>query len=235
MAATGRALVLCHDARSLPGVLGERLAERGFEVVEHVVVPDERRPDRFVDLPALDGFDLVVPMGAPWSVYQPEVRGWVRQELELLADAQRRGVPVLAVCFGAQALAAALGGDVRPAAGWELGWHPVETDAPDLVEPGPWMHWRHDRFDVPAGAEELARTGFGPQAFVVGRSLAVQFHPEAHEAIVGPWLASDEGATLCAELGREVGDLLGELRREQGAGAERARRLVDRFLDDVAG
>jgi GMP synthase-like glutamine amidotransferase len=229
-----RALVLCHDNRSRPGVLGERLADHGFEVVEHVVVPDHHRPDRFADLPALDGFDLVLPMGAPWSVYQPQVQGWVRRELDLLRRAQARGTPVLAVCFGAQALAAAMGEEVRPAPGWELGWRPVDTDAPELVEAGPWMHWRHDRFDTPAGAEELARTEFGPQAFVAGRSLAVQFHPEAHHSIVGPWVASSEGTALLAELGLAARDVLAEVHRHQDAGLERARRLVDRFLAHVA-
>lgn len=229
-----RALAICHDRRSLPGVLGHRLRERGFEVVEHVVVPDGAHPDRFDELPALDGVDLVLPMGAPWSVYEPAVQGWVRQELDVLRRAQAEGVPILAVCFGAQALAAALGGDVRPARGWELGWRLVSTDAPELVEAGPWMHWRHDRFDTPPGADELARSDHGPQAFVVGRSLAVQFHPEAHESVVGPWLESGEGRGLLGELQPAPEDVLEELRRNQDDGTVRASRLVDRFLDEVA-
>ncbi|RMH70267.1 MAG: aminotransferase, partial [Actinomyces sp.] len=63
-----RALVVAHDAESLPGMLGERLVERGVDLDVHVVCADAHHPEVFAPLPELD-HDLVVPMGAIWSVY----------------------------------------------------------------------------------------------------------------------------------------------------------------------
>jgi len=96
-------------------------------------------------------------------------------------------IPILGVCFGAQALAAALGGTVSRAPRPEIGWHYVETDA-SWISRGPWFQWHSDRFTVPDGATELARSALAPQAFRHGRSLGVQFHPEVDGDIVSDWL-----------------------------------------------
>ncbi|WP_267883791.1 glutamine amidotransferase-related protein [Streptomyces sp. NRRL S-646] len=47
---------------------------------------------------------------------------WIGGELALLRKAHRFGIPVLGVCFGAQALTAALGGSVEPSPRPEIGW-----------------------------------------------------------------------------------------------------------------
>ena len=54
-------------------------------------------------------------LGAMPSVYDdgPD-RGWIEEELAWLRRADEAGVPVLGICFGAQALCAALGGRARP-------------------------------------------------------------------------------------------------------------------------
>ncbi|OIJ64404.1 type 1 glutamine amidotransferase [Streptomyces mangrovisoli] len=231
-----RALVLRHDHASLPGPVGERLVERGYDLDERTIVPAERYGDPVVDFgfPAVGKHDLVLALGAPWSVYDRDKVGrWIDGELALLRGAHRAGVPVLAICFGAQALATALGGSVERAPRPEIGWTPVDTAAPELVPAGPWFQWHFDRFTVPPGAVELARSAVGPQAFRTGRSLAVQFHPELAEPTLRMWL--DLGGTAeAAAHGLDAADLMSETRQRREESRRRAHDLVDAFLDSVA-
>ncbi|MEO5842107.1 MAG: type 1 glutamine amidotransferase [Acidimicrobiales bacterium] len=183
-----RALVMCHSVHEGAGRVGQRLHERGYEVDPFIVVSDPATPVSHVPFPEHGGYDLIATMGAPWSVYDTDAIGtWIDRELALLRDAHAAGVPILGVCFGAQALATALGGTVARAPRPEIGWHYIETDAP-WISPGPWFQWHSDRFTVPVGATELARSAVAPQAFRHGRSLGVQFHPEVDREIVSDWL-----------------------------------------------
>jgi GMP synthase-like glutamine amidotransferase len=49
-------------------------------------------------------------------------------------------------------------------------------------------------FAPPPGATQLAIAASGVQAFSVGASVGVQFHPEVTTAIVDGWLADARGA-----------------------------------------
>jgi GMP synthase-like glutamine amidotransferase len=228
-----RALVVLHDHASSGGFVGERLRQRGFAVDELVVVPPERFGDPGVacEFPDPAGYDLLVSAGAPWSVYDDRIASWVEPELAWLAAAVHADIPVLAICFGAQALATALGGETTRAARPEVGWFDIRSDAPELIPAGPWMQWHYDRFAVPPGATELARNEVCPQAFRYGRALGVQFHPELTAAGLDVWL--DNGGT---EEARAVGVDPDGLRRDTAAraGAARPRALVDAFLSRIA-
>ncbi|MFI0350134.1 type 1 glutamine amidotransferase [Actinomadura sp. 9N407] len=231
-----RALVIQHDHVTEPGHVGARLAERGYDLVPVTVVPEARyhAPDVTFDFPEAGGWDLIVSLGAPWSVYDDTAVGsWLDGELALLREAHRLGVPVLGVCFGAQALAAALGGAVEAAPRPEIGWIEIQSDRPDLVPPGPWFQWHYDRCVLPPGSVELARNSACPQAFHVGRSLGVQFHPEVTPAMVRGWLELAEPDELLRH-GVDPRRLLERtLEMEAGAGG-RAGLLVDGFLDQLA-
>jgi GMP synthase-like glutamine amidotransferase len=216
-----RALVIEHHELSLPGTLGERAEELGIALVP--VVPSRGEP-----FPSLDGFDLVVALGAPWSVYGSPVQPWIEDELALLREAVDRAVPCLGICFGAQALAQALGGSVRPAPRPEVGWMAVESSDPELVPEGPWFQWHADSFTVPPGARLVARTEVAPQAFVLGPHLGVQFHPEITADLLGGWVAA--GPHDLRSLGVDPEALLRETARREGEARARARRLFDRFL-----
>lgn len=231
-----RVLFVQQDHVSPVGPIGARFADRGYDVEEFLVVPADRfhSPGVDVDFPDPMAYDAIVPMGAPWSVYDEATIGaWVLEELTFLRRAHDAGVPVLAICFGAQALASALGGSVERAPEPEIGWYDIDTDNPDLVEAGPWFQWHHDRLTPPPGALTLARTRLAVQAYTLGRSLAVQFHPELTLAMLEGWLTNG-GATYLREHGMDVDAVLSRTRAEEPAAVARAAALVDRFLDRVA-
>jgi len=217
-----RALVVKPHHLSATGFIGERLRERGFELVEHVAADGDA-------MPAVEGFDAVVVMGSPWSVYGPEVEPWIGGLLDLLREADERGIGVFGVCFGAQALAAAFGAEVRRGE-LELGWLEVHSAEPDLVPSGPWFMWHSDRFDLPDGATELASTeANGPQAYAFGPHLCVQFHPEAGAWIVAAWVGHDSADF--DEAGVSEDAVLSETASREPEARRRAHGLVDAFLE----
>ena len=229
-----RALFLNHDQHSGADIVGERLSQRGWDVVNHYVAVIDN-PVSEIPFPDLDGFDLLAPAGAVWSVYDTErIGSWIDRELELIRDAHSGDVPVLGICFGAQALAKALGGDVFPAPEIEVGWFQIASELPDVIAPGPWFQWHEDTFSLPAGSVELARNENGTQAYRLGRSLAVQFHPEVTADRVTEWI-SVGGHRLLEELGIDAGDLIAESKAVEGAARSNTYRMVDWFLDEVAG
>ncbi|MGB3828724.1 MAG: type 1 glutamine amidotransferase [Ornithinimicrobium sp.] len=231
-----KALVIQHDHVSPPGPVGEALEARGYRVHLHQVVHerDFANPHRHAPFPVLDGFDLVVPMGAPWSAYDEDTTGaWVPQELHLLREADRRGVPVLGICFGGQLLAMAHGGSVSRAVVSEIGWMTIDTDIPELVPPGPWFQWHLDRWETPPGSLEIARSADASQAFVLRRNLAVQFHPELTLDSLNGWYLNG-GDDQARAAGFDPEAMVQATIDEGSSAGERATELVFAFLDRVA-
>lgn len=232
-----RALVLMHDHVTEPGLIGTRLTERGYDLDTVTVVPADRylEPNVRFDFPDAGGWDLVVSLGAPWSVYdETAVGNWIDGELALLRKAHGSGIPLLGVCFGAQALTTALGGSVEAAPSPEIGWSRIDTDDPSLIADGPWFQWHYDRCVMPPEAIRVAHNGLCTQAFRVGRSLAVQFHPEITTSVVGKYLDHD-GKEQCLRHGVDPDELLAQSRAMEAAARDNTNRLVDTFLDRVAG
>jgi GMP synthase-like glutamine amidotransferase len=172
-------------------------------------------------------------MGAPWSAYDDEGIGrWLIPELRWLGDAAQAGGAVLGICFGAQALARALGGSVTAAPTPEIGWVTVESAAPGIVPPGPWFQWHFDTFTPPPGSTELARNAAGSQAFRTGRCLGVQFHPEVTSAGIATWLENGGEATARAR-GIDPVELLHEADRQAIPARERVAFLIDAYLREI--
>jgi GMP synthase-like glutamine amidotransferase len=183
---------------------------------------DVVRSPEVVGWPDPRSVDAVVALGSDRSVHA-STDPWIAPQLDFLRAAHAARVPVLGICFGGQALAAALGGTVAPAPRTEIGW--IEVDGDDGYG-GSWFTWHEDASTVPPGATELARAASGPQAFAFGRSVGLQYHPEVTEAIVDDWLATGGDAVPDPEpLRRETA------RRAQGA-RERAFALFDRISAD---
>jgi len=214
-----RVLVIRHHEEDSAGLIGAAFEARGAEITARMFPADG-------PLPALDGIDHVVVLGAICSVNDDgPARGWIADELAWLRQADQAGVPVLGICFGAQALAAAFGGRVEAAAGKEIGWTVVDSLDHELIPPGPWLEFHGDRCVLPRQARLLARNDVGPQAFSLGRHLAVQFHPEIDGAQFRMWL--DAGARGEAELaGHDPDQLLAETIAQEPDSRDRAGRLV---------
>lgn len=231
-----KVLFLYNEHLASEALLGEAFTEQGFDVHTFEVVPAERvdNPAGDVAFPPAADYDVLVPLGARWPVYDESLRRtWVGAETQLLHDAAAAGVAVLGVCFGGQLIAQAFGGTVARAPIAEIGWTDVTTYRPDLVPGGPWFEWHFDRFTLPPGAVEVARTANASQAFVLGRSLALQFHPEIDQRLLARWLADDRDGEILGH-GLDHDELLSRTGELKDSAAERVRGLVGGFLTHVA-
>lgn len=221
-----RALLLANSDDADAGFSGERFRHHGYSFIENI----RERPD---DWAPLDGVDLVVLLGSEWSVYWPQVQDRVQAELQLIRHAHGRGVPIYGICFGSQSIAAALGGSVAAAPEAEIGWYDnIDSDV-DAIAGGPWMQWHSDVVTVPADAIELARSSLCTQAYRIGRTFATQFHPEVNEAMITRW--GTAGAATLAARGTSTDELRAETSRNVIESRPNAERLVDWFLESVAG
>ncbi len=186
------ALIIRHAApESLGANFTSILSEQGFQL----------NPLNLFDLaPAYGPFpqpdlcqtDLIVSLGGPLSANDPFPA--LEQEQELLSEAFRAGVPVFAVCLGAQLLCRALGGTVQPTGGYQFGLRKISVTEAGDVDPVfgkirvplvPTLHG--DCFSIPAGATSLAeghillRDGRYRRinmAFRAGNCFAFQFEPQ---------------------------------------------------------
>ncbi len=169
-------------------------------------------------------------LGALGSVYDDgPARAWIEQELAWLRRADQAGLPVLGICFGAQALAAALGGRVEAAARPEICWATVDTLDPALIPAGPWLEFHFDRCLPPSRARVLATNQVGVQAFSAGRNLAVQFHPEVDGAQLRLWLDLG-GREIVERAGQDPDRFLAETVAQEEGARDRAGRLVESAL-----
>ena len=211
-----RVIVVRHHDIDSAGFIADAFEARGAELSVHLF-PDDG------PLPALDGADHIVVLGAVSSVNDPD--SWIAEELDWLRRADQVGVPVLGICFGAQALCAALGGRVEAMERREIGWVMAGSPDHDVIPAGPWLEFHNDRCLLPPAATVLASNDVAVQAFRIGRHLAVQFHPEVDGPQLKRWLDAhtDSDATT---LGIDPDQFLADTIREEPAARQRADRLV---------
>lgn len=230
-----KVLFLRNEHLATEALLGEAFTEQGYDVEVFEVVPAARVGDPAVDVtfPDAGGYDVVVPLGARWPVYDDTLRRtWVGAETQLVRDAADAGVALLGVCFGGQLLAQAFGGSVARSTEPEIGWYDVTSDRPEFVPGGPWFQWHFDRWTLPPGATEIARTANASQAFVLGRALALQFHPEVDSELLERWLADDTDGEV-ASIGRTHDELRSRTTELADDASSRVRALVRGFVTHV--
>ncbi|MDE2591979.1 MAG: type 1 glutamine amidotransferase [Actinomycetales bacterium] len=231
-----RALFIQHDHVSPTGPVSERLRYHGFDVVEELVVPEASfaNPNVTFEFPNADEYDLIIPMGAPWGAWDDACIGnWLQPEIEWLRAAVTSGKPVLGICFGGQLIARAMGGSVSPAPQCEIGWKDVWSDRPEIFGNGPWFQFHYDRWQLPPKAVEIARNPIASQAFIINRSLAIQFHPEITAASLEGWLDWGGDVKVIAD-GQDPEIMKAQTRAYESAATQRTFELVDGFLRQVA-
>lgn len=223
-----RVQVIRHHAEDSAGFIGTAFETRGATVGTHLF-PDDG------PLPGFDGIDHIVLLGAANSVYESGPgSSWITAELDWLRRADAAAVPVLGICFGAQALCSAHGGSVQAAEQEEIGWHLVNSVDEELIPAGPWLQYHGDRCTLPAAARLLASSAVGVQAFSLGRHLAVQFHPEVDGSQLAAWL--DAGARdHLKRSGLDPDQFLAQTIAAEPAAAIRADQIVAAALRIAAG
>jgi GMP synthase-like glutamine amidotransferase len=213
-------LVLEHQADAPAGLFADWAAERAFELTT-------------LGPPELDGWPdprdhgAIVALGSDRSVHA-STDGWIAAEIDFLRRAHDARVPVLGICFGAQALAAALGARVVRAPHVEIGWIDVARVGEGDIGPpitGPWFAWHEDAFEVPDRASTLGRTSVGAQGFRLDLSVGLQFHPEVTPEIVAAWV--EGGRRELDEHRVEAAGVLAETDRRAPVTRARAMALFD--------
>ncbi|RLU03996.1 MAG: glutamine amidotransferase [Ketobacter sp.] len=174
----------------------------------------------------ITGSPAMVTEQLPWS---ENLKPWI----QLVVEAKR---PLLAVCYGHQLLAEALGG--------EAGWHPkgreIGTVSVKLTEAGKedqllsglpetflaQVTHAQSALALPPGATLLASNQYEPhQAYRVGeRAWGVQFHPEFTADIMRGYIFEAYEKLLAAQI--PVKKLLAGVTH-----ADANQHLIQRFVD----
>ena len=219
-----RTLILQHEAATPPGLMTGWLQEQSA-LVETLRIDEDDQPVDPID------YDLIVSLGSEFAAFDDSIP-FVSREVTLFEQARESDVPILGLCFGGQMLARVLGARLYRSDQSEIGWLPVRTSDPYLVSEGPWFQWHFDTFTAPPGARVIAETDVGPQAFVTGRSLGLQFHPEVTPAIMEEWVRVYPHELRAEGVDPEV--LLEETRRRASDARRVTWRLLDCFRDAIA-
>lgn len=155
------------------------------------------------------GFDAVIITGSPAFVDDPH--GWIATLLDHIRKIVAAKTPLVGLCFGHQAVIAAMGGKVGRKDTWIFGGAEF-----DVIEQRPWMDPPSDRlklyaantaqvtrlpegFDLLGGSTAcpIALTALGDHVFTT------QFHPEMSDTFIHD---------LVEEYVDEIGDGIAEAR-----------------------
>jgi GMP synthase-like glutamine amidotransferase len=232
-----RLLVIQPDPSDPPGPLAVWFAEAGADVDVRRLPEDSLPGD-------LAGYDGLTCLGGEMGAWDDAEHPWLPNIRTLLATAAGTGVPTLAICLGAQLLAAATGGLVtRGHDGPEVGpgliakkdaaWKdPLCADLPLMQDV---MQFHVDAIEkLPPQAELLASAPRYPhQVYRLGRrAYGLQFHIETTPEVVREWgHAAPDLAKWAPESAFDEA-ALNELHKDI---AETWRPFAHRFVELAAG
>jgi len=189
-------LGLIHGTNARGGVFAEVIQDAGHRYEEWSLAWGTPPPR------PIDRYGAVIVFGGSMHADQDHHHPWLRDENEFIRGLLDRQVPLLGVCLGIQLMAKAEGAAVYPLAdGPEIGWLPVEladaaADDPVFAGlPGRFdaFTWHYYTYDVPPGADELARSARCNQAYRLGETAwGIQFHAEVTLQTIYDWLADED-------------------------------------------
>ncbi|WP_320674541.1 type 1 glutamine amidotransferase [Prochlorococcus sp. MIT 1341] len=219
-----RLVILQHLQREGPGLFSIIAREFGIDISVY-------RLDKSSQLPIISDIDSLLILGGPMSVMDRDKSKylWIDNEINLIKQVLLKQIPFVGVCFGAQLLAYASGGNVETLiteekrVNPEVGWSPVfplhpQPDEPlleYLKEPMQVLHWHEDRILLPKSASLLASSSrCREQLFRIGpNAYGLQFHAEIYGDMVEEWIREDSEFIYQA-MGRDARSVLYEQQRE---------------------
>lgn len=229
---TRHAAVLQHVSFEDLGSFEHVLLDHGFQLTTFQLGADDLARAR-VQEP-----DLLIVLGGPISVNDAQRFPFLSEERSLVGARLQADAPCIGICLGAQLMALALGGQVKPMPHEEIGWGPITlrralpSDDPlrAFDETLDILHWHSEQFTIPEGAVALASTPqCANQAFAWrNNGLALQFHPEVTARGLERWYIGHV-AQLSAS-GVDIPALRAASRERTNALRERAQLFLDRWL-----
>ena len=228
-------LIFRHAPQEGPGYFADFLTRKALP--HRLIRVDQNEP-----VPSsIDRISGLVFMGGPMSVNDD--LPWIPPVISLIQRAIDAGLPVLGHCLGGQLISKALGGAITRNPVREIGWLPINRV--DSAAAADWLnglprefeafHWHGETFSIPEGATRLLESRDCPnQAFVIGKTLALQCHVEMTADMVREWarLGADELENTCATVQspQEMAvDLEARVRRMQGI----ADKLYERWIQGL--
>jgi GMP synthase-like glutamine amidotransferase len=198
-------IILKNIATEGPGTIEPFLRDNGISYRTIEMSGDYASLDREADMA-----DILVIMGGPMSVSESDIYPYIVRETDLAGEFIRKGKKVLGICLGAQIMAKALGARVFAGPQKEIGWYDIVLTEGGVRDPlmkrlamqprgnvacnkFRVFHWHGETFDMPEGAEWLAKSDLYPhQSFRYGAgAYAFQFHIEVTKDMIYEWLRNE--------------------------------------------
>lgn len=199
-----RVAIVENTAITHHGQVGVALHEAG-------ALTDIFRPFADGRLPDPGQHDALVVFGGEQSARDDATHPYLPALAALMRQTSDSGRAVLGICLGGQLFARGLGAENRLGVAREFGWCRVAPCAAAAGDPvlggidGAFLstQWHSDTFTLPPGCDHLARSDVAEvQAFRHGRAgYAMQFHFEAHRAVVADWLRAFPGQIAALDPG----------------------------------